>query len=193
GEKTLQLVRHGMPRLLDRLLHDIARTLVVPQTGRQHLAKRRIAGELFQHLRIHALLPIGVDHFAEQIGWHDFFSAQHHQALDDQGYRDDRGDQQRINRPARGGDERKQLTLLKIFAAVTLASAGLFSKAYPQACIPAHASAARYLRNCGTIALAPKGPFATLISCLRRAPGTTLESYPQFMWIKLCIVCAKGT
>jgi len=54
-----------MPGLLDRFLHDMARTHVVSQTGSQYLAERRILGQLFQHLRGHALLPVGVDHLAE--------------------------------------------------------------------------------------------------------------------------------
>ena len=83
GKEALQFVRHGMPRLLDRLLHDIARTLVVSQSGSEHLSQRRIPGELLQHLRIHAVLPVRIDHLAEQIPRHDFFFAQHHQAFDD--------------------------------------------------------------------------------------------------------------
>ena len=42
-------------RLLDRLLHDVARALVVAQPRREHRAERRILGQALEHVVRHAL------------------------------------------------------------------------------------------------------------------------------------------
>ena len=47
---ALEAMRHRAPRLLDRLLHDVARAPVVAQTGGEDRAERRVARQAHQHL-----------------------------------------------------------------------------------------------------------------------------------------------
>src|SRR3990172_5254105 len=45
GEIALKLVRHAPARLLDRILHHVARALVIAQSCREHLPEGRILRE----------------------------------------------------------------------------------------------------------------------------------------------------
>src|SRR5207249_2740192 len=40
GQEPLELVRHGAPGLLDRVLHDVTRALVIAKTRGEDLAER---------------------------------------------------------------------------------------------------------------------------------------------------------
>ena len=106
GEEALEFVRRSTARLLDRLFHDVARTAHVAQVGRQDLAQGGILRKLVEYVCSHALALIDRDHLLEQGRRHDLFRAKRHGTLDDQGNRDDRSQQKRVDRPACGLNDR---------------------------------------------------------------------------------------
>src|SRR5579864_1223359 len=108
SQESLELVGDGAPGFLDRILHDVARTLVITQARSENFSERRILRQLDEHLIGNALPLVGGDHLLQQTGRHDLFFAQYDEPLDDERHCDDRNGEKEIYRPTRGLNDGEQ-------------------------------------------------------------------------------------
>src|SRR6267378_3592463 len=89
-QEALQLVRHRATGLFDRVLHHVARTLVVAKARGQYLAERRVLRELLEHVLAHSLLLVCDEHPLQQAARNDLLLAKNHEPFDDKRHCDDR-------------------------------------------------------------------------------------------------------
>src|SRR5882672_11536816 len=172
-QKALQFVCHRAAGLLDRVLHDVARTPVVAKTRSQYLAERRILRELFKHVLTHSLLLVCSEHLLEQAARYDPLLTKDHEPFDDERYRDNRHGEQEIDRPAGSMDDGKQArSPSETKSADTLACDCGFGKA-------------KNSRGCASCTQKISETGALLAAHAKRANGLNL--YPQILWIRLCI------
>ncbi len=78
------------------------------QAGSEHRTQLGIGAELGDHVGARQALPCDREHFVEQLGRRDARRAQTDEALDHQGERHHRANQQRPDRPTGGLYDRKQ-------------------------------------------------------------------------------------
>src|SRR5690349_6016279 len=155
-------MRHGAPRFLDRVLHHVARALVVAQARGENLPEGRVQRELL----------VGGEHLVEQVSRDDPVLAENHEPLDDERYGDDRYGEEKIDRPACGLDDgEQQLLRIKQKNALTLACDHGFGKA-------------KKFKNIRPSRM--HEPRRSLFFRTMRA-NPPPKPYPQILWIRLCI------
>jgi len=101
---ALQLVRHGAAGFFHHVLGGVARRLRLQhhmaQAGGQHAAERRILFEIVDDLGRGLALLGGGERLLVQLRRQDLAALERNETFDDQRERDDRGEQQRPDRPA---------------------------------------------------------------------------------------------
>jgi hypothetical protein len=97
---AIQIVGNGRTGFLDRLLHDFTRGIDVAQAGGQHAAERRMAVKILKQLVVVGTALELANRTLEQTGRDNLAAAKGHQSLDDQRHRNDRRQQQGVDRPA---------------------------------------------------------------------------------------------
>src|SRR5690349_13235174 len=163
---------YGAPCFLDRVLHHVARALVVAQARGENLPERRVLRELLEHFLAHPLLLVGGEHLVEQVSRDDPVLAENHEPLDDERYGDDRYGEEKIDRPACGLDDgEQQLLRIKQKNALTLACDHGFGKA-------------KKFKNIRPSRM--HEPRRSLFFRTMRA-NPPPKPYPQILWIRLCI------